>query len=86
MDAETQANFLRPLEEFVKKDVKDVAYHRKKMESRRLDYDFKRRKQVTEFVQHTINTLSYCLTLPHHTHSHSHSDSHWSAFSYSHSL
>lgn len=46
LDAEVQANFMKPLDEFMKKEVKDVMYHRKKMESRRLDYDFKRRKQM----------------------------------------
>ncbi|KJE88733.1 endophilin-A1 [Capsaspora owczarzaki ATCC 30864] len=44
LDAEVQSNFLIPLKEFLKKEIKDVNFHRKKLESRRLDFDYKRRR------------------------------------------
>lgn len=44
LDAEVQSNFLIPLKEFLKKEIKDVTFNRKKLESRRLDFDYKRRR------------------------------------------
>eukprot|EP01137_Pigoraptor_chileana_P020552 Opistho-2@83057 len=48
LDAEVQANFLKPLEDFLGKEVKDVMFHRKKLESRRLDFDYKRRQRAKD--------------------------------------
>lgn len=44
-DAEVNQNFLDPLRMVVDRDIKEILKHRKKLEGRRLDYDFKRRKQ-----------------------------------------
>lgn len=44
MEEEISQSFLMPLFEMQQKDLKDIAVHRKKLESRRLDYDYKKSK------------------------------------------
>merc|ERR1712183_1124720 len=44
MEEKVKYGFLLPLQEDQDKDLKEIAYHRKKLEGRRLDYDYKRRK------------------------------------------
>eukprot|EP00050_Salpingoeca_kvevrii_P005842 m.285930 g.285930 ORF g.285930 m.285930 type:complete len:339 (+) comp11478_c0_seq1:2692-3708(+) len=44
-DAEVNQNFLEPMKMLLEKDIKEVMKHRKKLQGRRLDYDYKRRKQ-----------------------------------------
>eukprot|EP00128_Syssomonas_multiformis_P014758 Colp12_sorted_trinity150504_noHs@11013 len=43
LDTEVLTNFITPMKDFLEKDVKEVMAHRKKLESRRLDYDAKKR-------------------------------------------
>eukprot|EP00041_Stephanoeca_diplocostata_P006341 m.80743 g.80743 ORF g.80743 m.80743 type:complete len:360 (-) comp16312_c0_seq1:252-1331(-) len=42
LDDEVNQQFLSPVKELLEKDGKEIAYHRKKLKSRRLDYDFKK--------------------------------------------
>lgn len=44
MEMSVQQNFLHPLHELQQKDLREITLHRKKLESRRLDYDYKKGK------------------------------------------
>lgn len=45
LDIDVKHNFLDPLQVVVEKDIKDIQFHLKKLESRRLDYDYKKKRQ-----------------------------------------
>jgi endophilin-A len=46
MDAEINQNFIDPLRENLEKDIKELQKQREKLKGRRLDFDYKRRKQA----------------------------------------
>jgi endophilin-A len=46
LDTEVHQSFLEPLKNLMEHDIKEIMKHRKKLEGRRLDYDYKRRKQT----------------------------------------
>lgn len=45
LDIDVKHNFLDPLQGIAEKDIKDIQFHLKKLESRRLDYDYKKKRQ-----------------------------------------
>lgn len=45
LDIDVKQNFIDPLQAVAEKDIKDIQFHLKKLEGRRLDYDYKKKRQ-----------------------------------------
>nr|XP_040027985.1 endophilin-A2-like isoform X1 [Gasterosteus aculeatus aculeatus] len=45
LDIDVKQNFIDPLQAVAEKDIKDIQYQLKKLEGRRLDYDYKKKRQ-----------------------------------------
>ncbi|XP_051555073.1 endophilin-A2-like isoform X2 [Myxocyprinus asiaticus] len=45
LDIDVKQNFIDPFQTIVDKDLKDIQHHLKKLEGRRLDYDYKKKRQ-----------------------------------------